>query len=89
MLIHCLLKNVLNLILQINLEATDDSLPTGALLNQTESKIIFKSLEEIFRIHKEIEIQLWTDLKNWDSVHKAEAFTTFVSFKYFYYLWPY
>lgn len=80
MFIDSLLYNVLYFLLQLKLEATDESVPGGAILNQTESKIIFKSLEEILQIHKQIEKQLLENLKYWDSSNKAEAFTIFVSF---------
>lgn len=49
-------------------------------MNQTESKIIFKSLEDILQVHRQIEKQLLENLKYWDSVKKAEAFIIFVSF---------
>lgn len=78
--IDSLLYNVLYFLLQIRLEATDEILPGGAILNQTESKIIFKSLEDILQVHKQIEKQLLENLKSWDSVKKAEAFIIFVSF---------
>lgn len=82
--------NVLYFLLQIQLAATNEFLPGGAILNQTESKIIFKSLEDILRVHKKIEEQLLENLKNWDSVKKAEAFTIFVRFIIsITYLWPY
>lgn len=77
--IDSLLYNVLYFLLQIRLEATDEIMPGGAILNQTESKIIFKSLEDILQVHKQIEKQLLENLKYWDSVKKAEAFIIFVS----------
>lgn len=78
--IDSLICNVLYFLLQIQLKATDELMPGGAILNQTESKIIFKSLEDILQIHTQIEEQLLENLKYWDSVKKAEAFIIFVSF---------
>lgn len=78
--IDSLLYNVLYFLLQIRLEATDEIMPGGAILNLTESKIIFKSVEDILQVHKKIEKQLLENLKYWNSVKKAEAFIIFVSF---------
>ena len=82
-----ILKYVNTWLIQINLQIFRDGVedteqPGGAMLSNTDSKIIFGKIPPILEVHKEIKTDLENLLENWsDDVSVADVILSKVNFK--------